>query len=822
MSANTGKKSLPLIRNIVIAGIGILVILGIAAATFFFLRYRNAENLHAGSSQSLVAISQPANRTRILSGEPIQVQVNAAGQSPFTSVELWINGVLEGVQAVPGGGRTSTTALFWWIPPEGGNYSLVGRALDEKKGVASSRAVIVFVNLRDYGNQPDTEGGKVHPAVLPAPSEEYINPEPPEGDGGTPANEWQGSPGDWLNSLTTDSAPDAPELAATAEGCNIKLDIHDLSENEEGFGVYRQTTNSQEWVHVKDLASHAGKGWIESQDPNLSGGVTYYISAFNSQGETSSNLALVNVDPEACPPPEPHDKLPVLYLKVKNLSIAGNNVRIYCYSSLSSGQWSRWPESGFIMGDENEHDVPLLVNPLIVAALDDAGIHPGPQSLDLKLECWGWEGGKLRRLGSFMEKLDLTSPEDLHAAFAGAAFDISPDLHSGAKIETFELGGSLFSLASVEEYSYDVNELGFMPQSTQMPRIHAYLSYHITDCFDSIQMGQPKDKELCLPLEGFDYSENGVNPQPYLIWEVIDNDCSASSEGLPCLSLDWWKGFATANPDPYDPGIQWYLDYSIFYGEDNPSGGESWPYDIRQQAWRIDPDFPTDSEYLCSHGYEYLSVFLVARTSYGDIISQMSTQVAVPCPQSKPDQVDIQVTWNTLTLNNIDDGLNWDLTEDHTAEAYGVFSTSIWEYDARILALQMGYSTVVEGDEVPPGVDQYYGLDDGTYDIAGFKLALVQFLMNECKDSSCYALNHNIVTYTVHDHDQLILHVAMWDYDEHSDNDNICFGQVYLGPRSIYDWAKTANEHYDLIYPEGMGDASCDVGVTINALPPGP
>jgi len=94
--------------------------------------------------------------------------------------------------------------------------------------------------------------------------------------------------------------------------------------------------------------------------------------------------------------------------------------------------------------------------------------------------------------------------------------------------------------------------------------------------------------------------------------------------------------------------------------------------------------------------------------------------------------------------------------------------------------------------------------------------------LNECQDSSCYAYNHNIVTYTVHEYDTLILHVAMWDYDEHSDHDNICFGQVNIGPRSIYDWAKTANEHYDLIYPEGMGDASCDVSVTINALPQGP
>jgi hypothetical protein len=95
--------------------------------------------------------------------------------------------------------------------------------------------------------------------------------------------------------------PAAPELAVSADGCNVKLDIHDLSENEEGFGLYRQISNSPEWVHVADLASHSGKGWIETQDSNLSGGIAYYVDAFNSKGQTSSNLALVNIDPKIAP-----------------------------------------------------------------------------------------------------------------------------------------------------------------------------------------------------------------------------------------------------------------------------------------------------------------------------------------------------------------------------------------------------------------------------------------------------------------------------------------------------------------------------------------
>ena len=819
MSASAGKKRTTIIIGIVVAVAGVLAFLG--TATYFFIRYRQTGNLPRDTDQSLVIISQPANMAHIPAGTQIQVQVSASGQTPFMSVELWINGVLEGVDAVPVAGQTSLTTFFFWTPENGGNYSLVGRVKDQKEGTASSQAVIVFVTSRENGNPAEEKADKITPIVLPAPSEGYVNPEPPDDNEVTPANEWQGSPGDWLNSLTTASAPAAPELAVTAEGCNIKLDIHDLSENEEGFSIFRQTTNSQEWVHVKDLASHPGKGWIGTQDLNLSGGITYFISAFNSQGESSSNLGLANFDPETCPPPQPPEKLPTLSLKVENLSLVENNVGIYCYSSLINGQWSRWPENGLVMGEENGQELPLLVNPQILATLDDTGIHPGTQSRDLKLECWGWEGGKLRRLGSFMETLDLTSPKKMHATFSGVEFDISPDLGSGPKISTFMLDSSQVPLISGEGESYNVDELGFLPQSNQMPRPHARLSYQIADCFDSINMGGPKDQELCYPLPGFDYGSNGPNPQPYIIWDTSLNICSAGSEGLPCLPLDWWKGFTAANPDPYNPGIQWYLDYSIFV-DDQYSGSEGWPYDIRQQAWRIDPEFPVGTDQLCSLGYEYIKVYLDARTSYGEFISQGSNQVAVPCPHAKPEEVDIQVTWNTLTLNGIDDGYYSDLTEDHTAEVYGVFDTYINEYNSRSLSLEMGYLLIHMDVEIPPGVDGYYELDDGTYDISGFRLALLQYSANECMDSSCYALNHNIVTYTVHDHDQLVLLVAIRDYDEHSDDDNICFGQIYIGPRTIYEWAETSDEHYDVIYPEGMGDASCDVSVTLNALSPYP
>ncbi len=390
MSANAGKKRLPLAWSIAIAIIGILIILAIATAAYFFFRYRQAGNQHVDASQSRVIISQPATMAQFPAGLPIEVQVNAVGQQPFTSIELWINGVLEGVQASPPSGLTSLAASFSWIPPSGGNYSLVARAINTENGAITSPAVFVFVTPPENSGQLNPEAGKVYPAVYPAAPSGESNPQAPAGEEvPAPAVPWQGTPADWLTDLSTGSTPVAPELAVTADGCSVKLDIHDLSDNEEGFALYRQTTANPYWAHAADLASHAGQGWIETQDADLSGGVTYYVAAFNSMGQSSSNLALVNLDPQACPAPQPPAGLTTLDLKVSNLALDESVGNVYCYSNLGGRGWSRWPEMGFLTSREQE--IPLLAKSLLLSSLSDSGITPGPQSMDLKLECWGWE-----------------------------------------------------------------------------------------------------------------------------------------------------------------------------------------------------------------------------------------------------------------------------------------------------------------------------------------------------------------------------------------------------------------------------------------------
>ena len=324
-----------------------------------------------------------------------------------------------------------------------------------------------------------------------------------------------------MTDLTAGSAPATPELVAAADGCGIRLNIHDLSENEEGFTLYRQTTESPDWVHAADLASHPGKGWLEYQESNLTGGVTYYVAAFNSQGESSSNLALVNIDPQACPPSVPLIEIPALHLKVGELKIDENTGGIYCYTSLDSKNWSRWPEHGSLNSSASLQEIPPLVKPHLLSNLKDKGFETETKTLELNMECWGWQGPNLIAIGNIKDKIDIAAPQEIHLVLSGATFDILPKISLDIKSKLFELGSSLQtpSIKVVDQYS--VETLGYVPESDQMPYIVAWESDDPGICAD--HMLDPAGKELfCSPLPGFTAGPGGSYPQKYLVWYVLN------------------------------------------------------------------------------------------------------------------------------------------------------------------------------------------------------------------------------------------------------------------------------------------------------------
>jgi hypothetical protein len=822
------KHGKPLNTGLLVVSIlGGLLLLTAAAAAFFFIRYRQTASQHVDASQSQVMISQPQNMAQFPVDTIITVEVDAIGMQPFTSTELWINGVLLGVQAGPSGGTTSLTTVYTWIPAQPGNYSLVARAFNTRDEIVTSPAVIVFINPAETENQPPSEVGEVAQTgdvaqiVLPASPSGYSGPPPPASiDIPVPAVKWKGSPGDWLTHLITTVPPAAPELTAIADGCNVKLDIHDLSENEEGFALYRQTTGDSDWVLVSNFAAHSGEGWIGYLDNNMSGGITYYATAFNSKGETSSNLVMVNIDPQICPQAKSPLDIQTLRLKIENLNLDGQAGSIYCYRRLGNGHWSRWPDLGFLASDGAGKTIPLLIDPHVLTKLDDAASSPITEALDLQLECWGWQAGKLRSLGNFHERIDLAKLTGIHAAFPGLAFDISPDIIGGFKREAFLLGSGMNPWITQLVDPYSVEHLGYVPEFDQMPLIHLWVSYDKNDCMSHIE--GPFEQEMnCYPMPGFNQGPGGANPQPYLIWDVNNEDCEGSP-AKECFSMNWWEKFAERYPDPYnDTPILFKLE-EIYLTSGGNAATFGWGIDKTQQASRLYPGFPPVGEDTCFNGNQFYMVSLVANTSLGEITSPPSNFVAVPCPQ-KLEEVQIEVAFTIMELYNIDDG-SGDSTADNV---YGQFAARInGELGAH---LRIGWWN---GDEphceyfgsmcIPTGENGYISdLDNGTYNLAtDFQLC------NPAVTGSCTSQNENDFFYnnnklvvTMKGGESLQLFSELYDYDELSPDDPLCNQFVWVGPRTLEQWAATSNEPYNLIQPEG--DSTCNLQVILNALKPG-
>jgi hypothetical protein len=294
---------------------------------------------------------------------------------------------------------------------------------------------------------------------------------------------------------------------------------------------------------------------------------------------------------------------------------------------------------------------------MMLAILDDNGVNPGPQSLALMLECWGWQDGKVMPLGKFSQKLDLVSIHSVHVALTGMAFDILPDIIHGLKYETFKLDTSINPGISLAKDPYNVENLGYVPESDQLPMMQAWLTYTTGECQNRIF--DPEFKEmLCYPMPGFNSGPGGLNPQPYLAWSAVGSVCKGYAT-KQCFNLAWWEGFAKEYPAQYYPGVHFIVEsYTLVGG----SGSMGTYVETYQNATRILPNIPESDSQLCFNGHRIFDVVLDVNTSLGEFQSR-SPMVAVPCP-APLNSVQVEVTFHAMDIENIDDGLN-DTTADN-------------------------------------------------------------------------------------------------------------------------------------------------------------
>ena len=434
--------------------------------TYKFLKYKNAglDGLQT-TPQAVVSINSPQTLSQASEGSALPVDVSSNGYQPLVSTELWVDGILMGVQAAPPGGLFNFNTTFLWSTGPAGEHSLVARTLDAKGDEVMS--ALVVVNITAYVPSEGAEGGTPFDAglagVLPAfdggggGNAPPVNPPGPD-ENESPAQVGLPSVSDWVVNITNTAPPQTPRLTATMDGCIVTLHIHDLSENEEGFQLFRSVLSAPTWTQIAALNSQSATEWITYADELTEPAkVSYYVAAVNSVGTSKSNPVTIDLTSPGCPAAE--NGQDILTIQPVSFHIDAAVDQAYCYKSMGGVFWDRWPTTGFFLPGTDGFDVQPYKLTLAVNGLDG---QPLIDKLDLYVECWGWAGGELTYLG------------DIHFGSTDL-FDLG-EQQQGGGIFTMD---ATFTFGRYDPYGYFLTA---PPESAELPNIYAYLTYNPQVC----------------------------------------------------------------------------------------------------------------------------------------------------------------------------------------------------------------------------------------------------------------------------------------------------------------------------------------------------
>ncbi|MCK5316805.1 MAG: hypothetical protein KAJ55_02760 [Anaerolineales bacterium] len=800
---NRGKWIL--IAVVCIASVLIAVIFGVSILKLN--QYRaSVVSVYPAPGHPQVSITSPAQSSQLSLGAPIIIQATAFNTQKILSIELYIDGELTGVESAPAGGSDYFPAEFLWSPPAPGVYSLIARANGVDQLTTTSSPVQIMVTSPDFDpNAPDTID-----YALPAPPQASSPPIPDSQS--NPAEQWNGTPGNWINSLTADAPPDAPELAVLLDGCSVLLSIHDLSDNEEGFEVWRLLPNSPSWTSIAVLASQSQHEWITYTDGGAHGETTYYVSAFNSKGNQDSNLVHVNVDPVDCPPPT--NKRSVLTLKLESIETHIPVDKLYCYFSLDGAQWMRRPEFGFWPGGDALQEQGSFNTEIISLNLtgDDSSPEPEIKPITFYLDCWGWQADSLHYLGAISPSLDPNQPDSNQFGSEGFVAAVSQNLGDVPdQPEFFPMGGTGdddYEFGVFEDEIQEINPwLGKSTIDPSMPIPMPYITYdpdlcksHLPPPFQN-QFGQFL---FCTPYPGFDLGNEGVNPQPYFTWKM-SNDCINGTGEPFCKPYIYWVSLAA------DLGHE--VGFNIY--DNNPEGFHIHHVNAPDLFSFVIPPVPCSGlRYLWVQMWYYDGSSLLP--TYGP----PSAKHIVECPEKIGTTTILDIQFNGILFSNLDDGES----APQDVEVYGYLRAKS-ESQTRYLnfapwneqrANCPDESFTIGGLNTGGGIDCTKTFSDGIYDLADVALSQANSYDPWQED---YKVNNNTFLLTIEEYDSLTLSVKIVDWDDGSANDLVCEGSFQIPSQSIFEWYKVKNQKFGITGPL-TGSGYCQIKGIMNAVGP--
>jgi len=386
-----------------------------------------AEQLPPNTAPISAVLSYPKDGSTWPADTPVPVVVMVNAGVPIKTVEFWTDGRLLYTQT--GADKQQSFFKVWsWMPMLEGGHAIFVRAVDANGRTAESNAVHIVASspaglivmktaqggetIQSLAGQNGVSAAEIaalNPSIDPAgaldPGTRVFIPEdpfnlPPAGEpvsapqpNGPVVPAEEGAPVGPVFLLErtfnlNGSTPTAPSLSAAVGVCNVTLTIQDNSDSEEGFFVYALTEASVTFRRITSLKAHTGAGALQYVIPDQRGNVQFYVSSYNSAGESASPPAAANITSPQCQPAagSPGD------LKYKGgfLSMPENVQLAYFYASVNGGGWKRVPtEHTFFEPTSGPIDLRSKVQEILGSG--------GPGEVDL--DVWGWSGGALVHLG---------------------------------------------------------------------------------------------------------------------------------------------------------------------------------------------------------------------------------------------------------------------------------------------------------------------------------------------------------------------------------------------------------------------------------------
>jgi hypothetical protein len=353
------------------------------------------------------------------------------------------------------------------------------------------------------------------------------------------------------------------------------------------------------------------------------------------------------------------------------------------------------------------------------------------------------------------------------------------------------------------------------PTDEHMPFITAWLSYDPEECKYHLPPGAQNDFDaliFCSPFPGYTSGPNTANPQPYLVWSVMEHTCQAGYNDQ-CASM----------ADLQADAQQW--NGKVFFDLIQEEKYNSYDYALSPtMTTRVMPmqNCPSDMT---------VRIELIIIYDQGAASSPPSNQVTIPCKQPLGSSVPIYVTFQSMHLSNVDD--NDPGVDD--LELYGSFETSTGSgfHEERTLG---NWNDAIRDTHGCPNEDFNNILNsngnvgggclanyvNGTNSLASVEMCATDFhagcWFSQTNTYTEFKVNNNTIQVNVVSGDSISLLALAYDYDSQSADDSVCYGQGVTLSRTRTQWANMKPETLTLSSPD-YGSGSCTITVKISVTP---